>query len=409
MGTAGRADRAETEQASATPVAQLVGPTLPTPSPALSQASAAAILAPSLSAGRGVAAGTILALQRTAGNRWVSGKLAPQPTGGARQLLRDTPDAGAPAPDAGSSQPAKTPLATFTATVSSRFGVNDVHVGTQSEQRASVTPGGALGTAPPTATLPNWQPWEPEAAAYPEIIGAFDDAAKAYGGLPNVNTVVFFEVDYQWDSGSGAFVALPTTGASFSAGKLTVYHAASRRPPMLPVARSDPSGRYPDVVVGDKPGGGAPRRYASPAESIRRTIVHELGHGVQEAVIGGAAKAGPDPAMLADFALAVGWWPPGGATMPQLYDIQDPAVAAAIAKQQAPTKTPITTSDWNDPKWGEQPISGYSLTGPFEDFAESFMAYVYASAVLKARSPVRWRFIDGRKAKWTPGLRQAAP
>src|ERR1700760_3286094 len=80
----------------------------------------------------------------------------------------------------------------------------------------------------------------------------------------------------------------------------------------------------------------------------------------------------------------------------QLFDIQDPAVASANPQKPTPTKPPVTVSDWNDPKWGEQPISGYSLTGPFEDFAESFMAYVYASAVLKARSPARWSFIDGQ-------------
>ncbi len=412
MGNDRGIETAGTEQASERSAAQLVGSGPQALTPALSPAWVAARLASGRPAGRGPTPAQILVLQRAAGNRWLSRQLAkPGATRDGRRLQRDTPDGGVAAPDAGSPPPAPTPtpLATFTATISRRFGVKDVHVGTESEQRNSVTPGGALGAAPATATLPNWKRWEPDATVYSEIIGAFDDAANVYGGLPKVENIVFYEVDYQWNSGTQAFVPRRESGAWYSAGTLTVYHTAATVSYKLPVARSNQPGKYPDVTIGDKPSGGAPRRYGSPAEWIRRTIVHELGHGVQEAVIGGAAKTGPDPTMLADFALAVGWWPPANAGVQQLYDIQDPAVASAIAQQQTPTKSPITVSDWNDPKWGEQPISGYSLTSPFEDFAESFMAYAYASAVLKARSPARWGFIDGHKAKWKPGLRPPNP
>jgi hypothetical protein len=410
VGTDRGTETAGTEQPSERSWEQLVGPDPRALAPALSPTWAAALSTPGRGAGRGATPTQILALQRAAGNRWLSRQLAkPGDTRSARQLQRDTPDSGVATADAGSPPPAPTPLATFTATISRRFGVKDVHVGTESEQRNSVTPGGALGTAPATATLPSWKRWQPDATVYPEIIGAFDDTANVYGGLPRVEKIVFYEVDYQWDSGMQAFVPRRESGAWYSAGTLTVYHTAATVSYKLPVARSNQSGKYPDVAIGDKPSGGAPRPYSSPAEWIRRTIVHELGHGVQEAVVGGAAKTGPDPTMLADFALAVGWWPPANVGAQQLYDIQDPAVASAIAQKQTPTKSPITGSDWNDPKWGEQPISGYSLTGPFEDFAESFMAYAYASAVLKARSPARWTFIDGHKAKWKPGLRQPTP
>lgn len=409
METERRVDEAESLQPEdTTTVARLTGSASDSFPLASARSSTGSLLASARRAGRGVAARSVLALQRTAGNRWLAREIARDRADAARWLLRDTPAAGAPGAGGSATATTQSPLTAFTATVVRRFGVKDVHVGTQSEQRASVTPGGALGSAPPTAALPNWQPWEPDSATYPEIIGAFDDAAKALGGLPKVDTIVFYEVDYQWDSQKGSFVPQPDSGASFSGGKLIVYHAASKTSKMLPVARSDASATYPTVVVGDRPQGGAPRRYASPAESIRRVIVHELGHGIQEAVIGGAAMSGPDPKMLADFALAVGWWP-GDASVPQLYDIQDPAVAGAIAKQQTPTAAPIAPTNWNDAKWHEQPISAYSLSGPFEDFAESLMAYVYASGVLKARSPARWGFLDGRKAKWKPALQHPAP
>ncbi len=361
-------------------------------------------------AGGGVCAAAVLALQGSAGNRWVARELVRERTEAARWLLRDPTAAGTSAAGGSTTASSQSALAAFAATVARRFAVKDVHVGTQAEQRTAVTPGGALGSAPAAATLPNWRPWEPDKDTYPEIIGAFDDAAKAFGGLPKVDTIVFYEVDYVWDAQSGSFVPQSGTGASFSAGRLTVYHTASKRSTMLPVARSDASAKYPAVTIGDRPQGGAPRRYASPAESTRRVIVHELGHGIQEAVIGGAAMSGPDPKMMADFALAVGWWPGGaGAGAPRLYDIQDPAVGASIGQQQTPTAAPITDADWNDPKWHEQPISGYSLSGPFEDFAESVMAYVYAPAVLKARSPARWGFLDGRKTKWKTAFQQPPP
>lgn len=56
-----------------------------------------------------------------------------------------------------------------------------------------------------------------------------------------------------------------------------------------------------------------------------------------------------------------------------------PCVREAIQEDdQKPSAAPITTADRNDPKWGEQPITNYPLTGANEDFPESLMAYIYA-------------------------------
>ena len=70
----------------------------------------------------------------------------------------------------------------------------------------------------------------------------------------------------------------------------------------------------------------------------------------------------------------------------------------------------ITAADWNDPKWVEQPVSEYSITGgASEDFAEAIMVFVENPALLLARSPARHAFILARMATWQPQLSQPRP
>jgi len=72
--------------------------------------------------------------------------------------------------------------------------------------------------------------------------------------------------------------------------------------------------------------------------------------------------------------------------------------------------TQITVDSWNHPRWVEQPISAYTVTGgPSEDFAEAVMGFVNARAVLQARSPVRYGFLDSHRASWLPFLRTRPP
>jgi hypothetical protein len=160
----------------------------------------------------------------------------------------------------------------------------------------------------------------------------------------------------------------------------------------LPVARSTASGRYPSVVVGV--GGvtgqspGAPIPYPSAAQSRRRVIAHELGHGIAE-----AAHAA-DPGVFTAFDRAVGWHDGS------LYDVQARGVAAALAAGTAPPASAlITAADWNSPAHGEQPMTLYSVIGgPGEDLAESVMAFVYEPALLRTRSPARFAFLQARRA-----------
>jgi hypothetical protein len=110
--------------------------------------------------------------------------------------------------------------------------------------------------------------------------------------------------------------------------------------------------------------------------------------------------------MLDDYKRAVGWI--GAAGSERLFDIGAQAVQIAIANGSLPPATfEITEAHWNDPRWVEQPMSGYMVAGgPSEDFPEAVSAYVHVPAALRARSPRRYAFLDARKSRWQSGLRQ---
>jgi len=306
-------------------------------------------------------------------------------------------------------QPAPTPapavpltgLARFAEVMRRTYGVRTVREGTQDEQENRLTPQG--GAPPGGIHIPNWQAWTPGDADLDLIATGFDDVAWAFGGVPAVREIVFFDMHYQLDP-TGAVVAEPDTGASFGAGQLTIYRKLVTGMASIPVARSDPSGRYPRVIlsvggVGATPG--APRPVPTHEQNVRRLVAHELGHGLAESAHGGAnVAAATDPTMLADFQRAVGWV--NGA----LFDIGVPAVETAIAAGTPPPAAfQITENDWNAPRWVEQPVSGYAVRGgPDEDFAESVMAYVHEPNVLLSRSPRRFRFLDSRRSRWEQGL-----
>jgi hypothetical protein len=247
--------------------------------------------------------------------------------------------------------------------------------------------------------LPNWQPWTETAAAadlYDNATRAIEDVAATFGGSPNITEVVLYATEYTLTAAG----AVPTAnvGASFGAGELTIYGTATTMTKWLPVARSTTSGRYPMVAVGV--GGltgqspGAPIPFPSRAESQRRTIAHELGHGVAE-----AAHA-VEPGVFDAWNRAVGWH--NGS----LYDVQASGVTAALAAGTAPPASAlITVNDWNSPAHGEQPMTDYAVSGgPAEDFAESVMAFVYEPALLRGRSPARYAFMQARRTTLIPQL-----
>jgi hypothetical protein len=240
----------------------------------------------------------------------------------------------------------------------------------------------------------DWDPGDP-AAIYRSIADAFADFAAALGGAPPVDEIRLRKTD----------PADPNTPAAFSARKLEVFDLIERRNRWLPVTRSSKGAKYstPTAQVSGVKGqqGGAPLALPTRAASERRVIAHELGHAIVEGMLTpGVKQSAPlDKDLINRFKKAVGWFGD------KLYDIQDPAVRKAIQDEGAqPSATPITSDDWNNPKWGEQPITEYPLTGAHEDFPESLMAYLYAPELLKLRSPARFRFFESEKAAWKPIL-----
>ena len=292
----------------------------------------------------------------------------------------------------------------FVHTMTKKYGVSSVHIGTEAEQKDLVTPQG--GVPPQGITLPGWKPWRFDPNILKYIVDSFEDFDTGIGGVPAVQEIEFFDVDYTVGP-SGVGTPVPSNGASYSAGKLTIFSSADRTSP-LPGGRSVASGRYktPVAVVtgitGQTPG--APLAVPTQEENVHRTITHELGHGLEEAAANPFPISAADPKMLEDYRAAVGWTKTDPA---HLFDIQDPAVATAIQSGVVPTAGEITERNWNSPQWGEQPLTIYSVKGgPFEDFAEATMAFVNAPNLLLERSPHRFRFLNERKSRWLSRLRK---
>jgi hypothetical protein len=284
-----------------------------------------------------------------------------------------------------------------------KFGVQNIRTGTLQEQETSLT----RHNLPP-ATIPNWQSWNPGGSSmiYNYIIEAFEQFGQSLGATPIVSTITFYKMNYDRDA-NGVVISQPTVGASFGLTDLNIFEALTTLNSPLPYTRSI-TGTYKNspvvgsVTTGSTPG--APMPVPSRSESVIRMITHELGHGAQSAAMNlpNPVQA-PDPQMLNDYELAVGWT---GSPM-KLFDIGVPAVANALSTGTTPpSQYEITPSHWNDPRWIEQPVSHYSVDGgPGEDFAEAIMVYVNDPALLQSRSPARYNFIKNRSGVWLFNMR----
>ena len=246
----------------------------------------------------------------------------------------------------------------------------------------------------------NWKKWDPGASSplYDEILGAVEDFGREIGGVPDIGQIVFYDVRYDYDD-QLKVVADTSTAAQInrSKGIMFVYRAALFETEVVAGGRGlKSSGMYLPSrrSTPGKQGTSAPMGAATRAESQRRTIAHELGHGLERAT-----------RSLDEFEQTVGWVRVG--REPRLYDIQAKGVTAAIAKGvEPPAAARITKSDWNSGTHLEQPMTEYAVTNSTEDYAESLMAWLYARDVLKARSPARFKFFDdqARRKGWLPQL-----
>jgi hypothetical protein len=259
-----------------------------------------------------------------------------------------------------------------------------------------------LGGPQATRRLPDdWQAWDPGASSplYDAILGAIEDFGREVGGVPDIGQVVFYNIRYVRDD-QGNVVADTNAAAEFrSRGVLYVYRAAlpetevvaggtgiRRTGALLPTGRSTPG----------RKGMAAPLDAPTQAQSQRRTVAHELAHGIDFRT-----------EALREFEKVVGWVRVGSEQ--RLYDIQARGVAQAIKRdppREPPAAARITKDDWNSGAHGEQPMSRYAVTSSAEDFAESLMSWLYAREVLKVRSPARFKFFDdqARRRGWLPKL-----
>lgn len=273
------------------------------------------------------------------------------------------------------------------------FGVTRIFTGTFADQVARLNyfgrgqrPGDLLQQA-------SWTSWDPgaDSQVYDWIMAAFTSLASSFGGVPRVLDLSFYDVEYSVND-AGALFARPEVLAEYGGGHMAIYrsavtHATSNA---LPTGRS--AGATP-----------APRQALTAEEGVRETVVHELGHGIVETALTPRGEANaPDPAFMSDYRRQVGWTE--GAT-PGLFDAGVEAVRTALAAHTAPRPAfRITESNWNDPRWIEQPLTSYMTTHPSEDLPEALTAFVNRPNLLRERSPRRFAFLDARRAVLAPFL-----
>lgn len=299
----------------------------------------------------------------------------------------------APAPP----KPRGMTVAAFRTMMQTRWGVKTIRAGTFEEQEF-----GGLKRS-------EWRPWvfDDSSPIYAATVEAFERLSASFGGIPPVDTIVFFQTSYKRVGGQA--VADPSVGASFDRdrtgqGNLVIY-AAVITANTLPTTRREKGSQKP-------PREGTPDKFTA----TLRNITHELGHGIEQNVAAiRDGQAGPDSALMDEYMKVSGWLlRPGNTVEPfVLYDSGDTSVAKAIAANPPDTAVlaakPHITSDNFELPWKEQPITSYMVNSPSEDFAEAIMGYLNKPDLLRARAPRRFRFIDQHKSRWLSRLRQPKP
>ncbi len=272
------------------------------------------------------------------------------------------------------------------------WGVGRVDAGTIADQEQHMRTNSMqyFGSPTPPANLgallaaASWSTWKPAGTSsmWGDLVRAFQDLAKAFGGIPPVREVLFFKTDYVYDAAAPGGPALKASNqelASFGGGQYAIFEAATYQGTLMPLAQGKSVAGSPPPV-GSRP--------------VPFTLVHELGHGLVEAI-----QSQVDPDMLRKYQQEVGWF------QGRLFDAGVQSVRTAIQNNTAPpSQYEITAANWSDAGWQEQPVSKYSLDGPWEDFPEAVAAYVRDPAMLLARSPRRHAFV----ARIAAALQQGA-
>jgi subtilisin family serine protease len=285
-------------------------------------------------------------------------------------------------------------FAAFRQTMKSRFGVDEVRIGTFARQ-APIVNGPRFGQPAPTTPLTeaSWKKWYPgeSSPVYAWIVEAFEHFRRHAEWLPVVREIEFYETEYM--NVAGKVVPDRDAVAKYGGGHMTIYKVATTEPKAFPIGRSVGSSSRLDGPDARK--------------SMFRYVVHELAHGLAERLEAAL------PGVEQDYARTAGWFGM------ELYDVGSGPVRDALAAGRRPPATVeirnahpkatrptmIAPQAWNHPQWEEQPLSRYMVEGGVrEDFAEAILVYFENPALLKARVPQRYSFIHTRFASWRQHL-----
>lgn len=285
------------------------------------------------------------------------------------QIARQKRPAGTQTPAQAATPAAVQPMmrAEFDKVMKDRYGVTDIRTGTFQDQAFD------------DMKQEDWKAWDPGSSStvYNWIIEAFVNFEKAFGGLPPVKKIIFFDAEYhRGDQGNA--VRSSDIGASYDLGRLIIYRAVQQGNKMFNLQG-----------VLESP---------TPEQAVKRNITHELGHGIAETALtqGTDKPPGADPDLFKDYRRAVGWTQDG-----KLYDIQETVVQDAFKNNiTPPAQFQIKPENVDTKPWKERPVTHYMADNPGDDFAEAIMAYANEPQRLKALSPTRYDFIDKRKGRW---------
>ena len=310
-------------------------------------------------------------MQRLAGNRAV-GRLAQGDP---------APRAAVAVPRAPRPEPRK--AATAQGRLQQRWGVRTIRAATLAEQAAELIRVGTVPRASAPAdvermlTAAGWASWSPPAdhGLWDDLVKAFDDVGGAFGGVPKIDRILFFQTAYKYDTsrrGGPGLAPHKKEGAYVSGTTMGVNEHGSKDQLNLPTAttRSKEGKKGINVDVASR----------------LQVMTHEVGHGLVQAFLS------EDPiGESARFAKDVGWHQHS-----ELYDVQGRGCARRSPAGPPDPAQRIGEADWYLPKWKEQPPSRYAVTdGPAEDMAETLMMFVRSRSTLGARHPPGWRGPSG--------------
>jgi hypothetical protein len=269
-----------------------------------------------------------------------------------------------------------------------RFGVTRVFTGTFDDQVARLNYFGAGRRPGDLLQQASWTAWDPgtDSDVYDWIMAAFTSLATSFGGVPPVQDISFYNIEYDLNAAGDDLVPRPEVLAEYGAGHMAIYWSA--------VARAASNVR----PTGRSGGSSAALQSLTAGEGIRETVTHELGHGIVETALTPRPRGAPapDPAFMNDYRREVGWT--AGDT-PELFDAGAEEVRRALAAGTPPPAAfRITETNWNDPRWVEQPLTSYMTTHPSEDLPEAIAAFVNRPSLLRQRSPRRFAFLASRRA-----------